>query len=342
MASIGKYGQVNAKVRAMRSNLLSKAIFHKLIDSRSIKEFISYFAATRFAESCNLNNQDPISLEYCITLENVHQWKHLKKNCPQEIAEIINYFIEEYELRKLKHILRLWHQKKQLDTPLLHEKIRYALPASDILQSENIHQVIENLADTPYQSILVNKLSQYDEMNSVFPFEVSLDKDYYSRLWDLTDSFDKGDGEISKKILGIEIDLINLSWLTRFEDYYNISSDPLSAYLISKGNDNKMSLIQSFDKTDTAPQILGKIVGEKRVKQLGDLDYANKITFFEKALTSIMLSQARKAFMGFPFTISIVWGFRVFLKFEAKNLFSVIQSKAYELNKDEVLPYLVF
>jgi len=342
MASIGKYGQINAKVRAMRSNLLGQAVFTKLIGSTDIKELISSLTTTRFAGFCNQNNINPISLEYCITLENVDQWKHLRKNCPQEIARVINYFIEEYELRKLKHLLRLWHQKKQLDTPLLHEKIRYDLPVSDILQSENIHQLVEKLEETPYQSILVNRLSQYDKMKTVFPFEVSLDKDYYSRLWNLTDSFDKRDREISKKILGLEIDLINLAWLTRYKNFYDVSSDSLSTYLIPKGNDNNISFIQSIDKAESAPKIVEKIVGTNRIKQLGGLDNTNNIAFFEKALTSIMLSQAHKAFTGFPFTISILWGFRVFLKFETKNLFSIIQSKVYELNENEVLPYLVF
>ncbi|MEJ2629516.1 MAG: V-type ATPase subunit, partial [bacterium] len=195
------------------------------------------------------------------------------------------------------------------DTPLLHEKIRYDLPVSDILQSENIHQLVEKLEETPYQSILVNRLSQYDKMKTVFPFEVALDKDYYSRLWNLTDSFDKRDREISKKILGLEIDLINLAWLTRYKNFYDVSSESLSTYLIPKGNDNNISFIQSIDKAESAPKIVEKIVGTNRIKQLGGLDNTNNIAFFEK---------------------------------ETKNLFSIIQSKVYELNENEVLPYLVF
>ncbi|MFO7889228.1 MAG: V-type ATPase subunit [bacterium] len=342
MASIGKYGQINAKVRAMRSNLLGETIFQKLIDASELNEFISSLADTRFAKFFKQTNSDPVSVEYSITLENINQWKHLRKNCTEELSQVINCFIEEYELRKFKHILRLWQQNKSIDTPLLQEKILYEFSVSDIIQSENIHQLIEKVKDIPYQSILVNNLSQYDKMNSVFPFEISLDKDYYARLWDLTNFFDKKDREISRKMLGIEIDLINLEWFIRFKDFYGITAASLTDYLITKGGSMDISFIRSIDKEESAPEVLEKIVGQNRVKQLGDLNYKNKIVFFEKALYSIMLSEAEKAFIGFPFTISILWGYRVFLKFEAKNLFSIIQSKEYQLSKNELLQYLVF
>lgn len=342
MATIGTYGQINAKIRAMRSRLLSKEVMQKLIDASDIKELINHLTDTRFAQFVKQIIGNSVSVEYSITLENISQWKHLRKNCITQLVRVIDYFIEEYELRKFKHILRLWQQKKSIDTPLLREKIKNEISVSNILESENILQVIEKLSDTPYQSILVNNLSQYNKMNSIFPFEVALDKDYYSRLWELTESFDKRDREISKKILGIEIDLINLEWFIRYKDFYKVTSTSLTDYLITKGGTMDVSFIQSIDKAESAPEALEKIMDKSKVKQLGDLDYNNKIAFFEQALYSIMLSEAEKAFTGFPFTISILWGYRVFLKFEAQNLFSIIQSKEYQLSKDEVLSYLVF
>jgi len=342
MTSIGKYGQINAKLRAMRSNLLEKDIFQKLINTPDLKELILNLTNIRFSEFIDDKNPDPVSLEYSVTLENVHQWKHLRKDCTHELVQIIDYFIEEYELRKLKHILRLWYRNKQFDTPLLNEKIRYDYSVSDILESENIHNVIDKLAHTPYHPILLNNLPKFDQMNSVFPFEVSLDKDYYKRLWNLTDYFGKRDREISRKMLGIEIDLLNLELITRLKDFYNVPASSLAEYLINKVNDGEKTFIQSIDHTRSAQQILEEIVGENRVKRLGNLDYNNKTAFFEDALYAVMLSEARKAFTGFPFTISILWGYRVFLKFEARNLFSIIQSKIYKLDKNEIFGHLVF
>jgi len=342
MASIGKYGQINAKIRAMRSNLLDKNVLQKLIDTNDFKEFISSLSNTKFAAFIDKQNTDPVSVEYSITLENVSEWKHLRKDCTAELDTVVDFFIEEYELRKLKHILRLWHRNKHPDTSFLNESIRYEYSVADIFQSDNIHSFIDRLSDTPYDSILLHNVSQYEQMDSVFPYEISLDKDYYNRLWNLTEFFGKKDREISRKMLGIEIDLLNLDWISRFRDFYNVSASSLSKYLITKGNDDEKSFMQSIDKAQSAPKILEEIIGKHRVKQLSHLDYNNKIAFFEKALYTVLLSEARKAFTGFPFTISILWGYRVFLKFEAKNLFSIIQSKVYQLNKDEVLEYLVF
>ncbi len=342
MTSISKYGQINAKIRAMRSNLLEKKNFQKLIAASNIEEFILYITNTRFVEFIDDKDPDPVSLEYSITLENVHQWKHLRKDCTHELVQTINYFIEEYELRKLKHILRLWYRNKRFDTPLLNEKIRYEYSVTDIRESDNIHLLIDKLKHTPYYSILSNNLSQFEQMNSVFPFEISLDKDYYKRLWNLTDLFEKKDREISRKMLGIEIDLLNLELTARFKDFYNVPTSSLAEYLITKVDDDEESFIQSIDKASSAKQILQEIIGKNKVKQLGDLDYKNKIAFFEKALYTVLLSEAKKAFTGFPFTISILWGYRVLLKFEARNLFSIIQSKVYKLNKNEISEYLVF
>jgi len=142
-------------------------------------------------------------------------------------------------------------------------------------------------------------------------------------------------------MLGIEIDLKNLEWFNRFKDFYDVPTTQLKQYLIAKGNNSDIPFFQSIDKTKSSQEILEKIVGKNKVEQLTRINDKNRIAFLEKILFTVMLSEASKAFTGFPFTISILWGYRVFLKFETKNLFSIIQSKAYQLKKDDVLHYLV-
>lgn len=342
MTSIGKYGKLNAQIRAMRSRLLTEAAFRKLISAGSVEEIISNLLQTRLKDiTAKIEIADSRKIDYLLTFEEIRQWKHLKKNCPDELKRIILFFLEEYEIRQLKYLFRLWYKKKNIDTVLLHEKIIHEFPVQDIIKAKDIYGIIDLLSEMPYSSVLSNASSLFDKHGSLFQLETALDKDYYSRLWIFTDSLSRKDSQVSKKMLGIEIDLKNLEWLVRFKKYYGLEYSRIRQLLIPHGRSIEGYHFKNMNNGNSALNILGEMFGKNKIDFTEDSKDSSTLAILEEVLYSLLFSEARQAFSGFPFSVSILWGFRVMLQIEMKNLRSLIQCKTYKVNENEIENYLV-
>jgi V/A-type H+-transporting ATPase subunit C len=75
-------------------------------------------------------------------------------------------------------------------------------------------------------------LRVYREKKSILFVEMALERDYYARLLRAVRDLGGTDARQAKKVIGADIDMINLSWLARMVDYYGLKVEQFHEYVI--------------------------------------------------------------------------------------------------------------
>ena len=350
MTSIHTYGQVNAKVRTLRSFLLTDSIYRSLAAAQNQSEILSILSQTKFHHFVNrIDQNDPFHIENELVIEEISRIKTIEKECQGIVKEVISLYLERYDFEKLKILLRIWHRKSEITPPIIHQKIVYNFPSQAIIEAADLNDIANLLINTPFYKIIVDSVDYYNEKKTLFYIEIALDKDFYQRFWGLTQNLKKKDREISNRLLGIEIDLKNLLWMGRLRSYYNLTTADIKDILLSNGYHFTESTLISLYSEGKFGDLFADIFKSDTLKKLEVTDQTRLQTTeqddlikIELMLDMLLLNEARKAFGAFPFTIGAILGYFILLRIETKNILTLLKSKDYEVSSSQVESFLTF
>jgi len=343
VTSIGTYGFINAKVRAMRSFLLDKSDYQALTKAENIDELFFILSKTQYKNIIEkLESREPALVEQAFFLGGIEQLKLVEKSSRGNVRKIILSLFDRYEGERLKIILRCWHKKDEKIIELYRSKIIYDFPVDAIISASDITEVVTLLKGTPFYNILAKEIPAYLEHKTLFPLELAIDKDYFTRFWKITESLSRKDKLIVKRLVGLEVDIRNLNWMTRFKKYYDISSTDIIEMLLPYGYRIKSGEIQDVMAGGNAKKLLAKIVGSAAVflpeEEQGE---EASLELMERILYEVLLAEAKRAFGQFPFTIGAVIGYFILIQIEVKNIKTLIEAKIYGLSPDETEALLI-
>ena len=155
MKSIRKYGFINARVRTMRSSLLTGPFFLALARAESLPDVFALLAGTRFqalAEQIPSKELDEIDL--LLLKEEIHQIRMVCNHTEGDVATLMSLLLESYDIIKLKNLLRWWHRKRGREPEILRERIIYDFPIDAMLDAETYEDFVQFLKGTPFQTVL--------------------------------------------------------------------------------------------------------------------------------------------------------------------------------------------
>lgn len=340
MRDLAKYSFINAKIRAMLSSLITQDTFSRLLESKDIYEALDILKETPYKDivenfSSASQNLSVLEKEFLRNDLNIYR-KVYDATATKREKEFVFLLMERYELEELKLILRIWHKKIaiKLEDYLLGEKINYTIDFEKILRAQTIEEIILLLDATPYKKPLLASRDKFKEKKSIFYLEVPLDTDYYERLNLSIEGFSSADKKIAKKILGIEIDIANISWIIRLGKYYSMAMGEILPWVIPGGDRiNKDNVINLYGAGGLS-NVVDTVAFGPYIK-IKDLIEEN-VNLIENFLYEILLREVRRALSGFPFTIGIILGYLILKHRETKNIISLLYAKKYGLRKEEV------
>lgn len=217
MGRIGKYAFLNAKVRAMRSILLTEGVYQRLMEAHSLQELIQLLSDTQYQHLADSGKfKEAAEIERVLTYEESRRIREIEKHSEGDVREFISLFLERYDAERLKVLLRRWHDKEQEGDEWIRRKIVFDLPVDAMLSATRLKDIVVLLEGTPFQKPLTEAAEAYSEEKSVFPLELAVDRSVYERLWAAVETFGREDRKIAGRLLGLEVDLKNLEWLGRF------------------------------------------------------------------------------------------------------------------------------
>jgi vacuolar-type H+-ATPase subunit C/Vma6 len=321
MQDLSTYAFINAKVRAMLGQSLSAEDFNRLIQARDIEDAIALLKDTPYSSLIRIDVLHDKGLEFIegeLEAYDISLHQKIMRGLPVDgaLKKIIALLKERYELDQVKVLLRTWNKK--------------AGDEGRQIAARNVDELAGTLANTPFAKPILAGKEKYEKTGSLFYIETALDRDYFDRLWCQIDRLPRQDREIAKRMVGVEIDIENISGLIRLKGYYDLPFSEVASMMLPRGYKTNEQLLQAMF------QGLAKGPYHDLAELLGKGMDRSQLHLMESVLIQVSLQEAKRALAGFPFTIGTILSYLILKRLETRNIISILYSKSYGMKPDQI------
>jgi len=344
MKDLSTYAYINARVRAMLSALLKDEQVERLVNAKDLQDAVSVLKTSQYGAIFKQEvayEEDIEALEKEFIKYDIGIYKKIINNVKGEPRRLVELLMQRYELDELKALLRIWNRQigPEGAKNLIRETICHPIDIDKIILAKNIEEIILLLDETPYKKPILGAWEKYKQTNSFFYIEAALDADYFARLWQEVDNLSRKDKESAAKLLGIEIDIDNISWLIRLKQYFKLPTAEALKIMIPRGYKISQDLAHKIFITEgLSAMVQGMAVKpyENLSTLLGKAFDRSKLYMMEAILYQVLFREAKKALAGFPFTIGTILSYLILKRAETQNIISILYSKSYGLAPERI------
>ena len=338
MRSLARYAVTNAVTRAMLSELLTKQDFAALLRAASVQDTWNALRKTAWGSELPEDGKlDPLSVEKRLRETTALRFKRsirMLTGPPENVAALL---LSRWELDNLEFALRLWHGKDpSLEALLSYPLFVHEIPVVEIIAAQTIDEVALALRHTPYLEPLSASAGRYKEKHSIFYVEVALEKDYYHRLLVAIGALGGMDAREGERIVGAEIDMLNLSWLARLLQYYEVPASDLADAMIPGPSDLSRQLATPGLTPGTLDELSGRFLSDRLSKEGRGLSSLEQVSLLEYLVSEMAVVVAHNLLARYPFSITCVFSFYLLKRVELKNLCAVFAGKACGLSENDI------
>lgn len=346
------YAFINAKLRTRISKILPQQFIRQLIHARSLAESVQMLGETDFAPLQKIYERtgDIKTVELELLRSELAIYLELEGLVEEDIRGFVGALTERFEIEHLKNALRLWFDRRVRGRNiedalgyLLRRRIHHAIDLDGIINADTLEQAADHLERTPYAEIVRKQAGAVMEAASLFPLEIDLDRFLYRRLAQAADRLGPRDREIARRLIGVEIDLQNVSWLIRFKNFYSLEAERALGYTLPGGLNLSGELMRQTYAAERTDRQISTLVG-KRYPEIAPLlaskeqtKFSARLTMIERILEQIMTIEVRKIMTGYPFTIGIILAYFILKGDEIRKIMTVLNAKFYEWPEEQIL-----
>jgi V/A-type H+-transporting ATPase subunit C len=252
-----------------------------------------------------------------------------------EARELVTHWARKFELFNLKALIR--GKLSGLDEQEIHGNLHdlpefLALPHQRLLRTESVQELLRQLEQGPYRAIASQARQVYEEQREPFALEATIDQRYFAGLVKRVRQLSGGDLKETQKVVGLQLDHINLLWLLRYRFTYGLS--PTEAYyqlvpsILHLHRERLLKLVNlpSFDRViEGLPAPLDQW-----------LEGAEHTTAVEARMEALTAEKTRSVVAHSPSPVARALAFLILREMDLKRLFSIIQGRMLGL-EGEVL-----
>jgi V/A-type H+-transporting ATPase subunit C len=346
-----RYAFINAKLRTRISKILPDAFIRQLIRAGSLAEAVQMLGETDFAPVQKVFEQtgDIKSAELELMRKELAIYLELEKLVEEEIRGFIRALSERFETENLKNALRLWFDRRvrgrdieEARGYLLRRRVHHSIDPDGIIGADTLEEAARLLEATPYAPILRQQSAAVSEAASLFPLELALDRFLYARLAAAAAQLDPRDRQIAQRLIGVDIDLQNVSWLIRFKNFYSLEEERALGYTLPGGLNLHPDLMRELYGAEHTERQISSLVG-KRYPEIAPLlasqeqtKFSARLTMIERILEQIMTIEVRKILTGYPFTIGIVLAYFILKGNEIRKIMTILNAKYYRWPEERI------
>lgn len=359
-SSVSRYGFINAKLRARISAILPETLRESLIQAISLEEAFQFLAETDFAPLSAIYDKtgDLQAVEAELFRFQINQYNEICRHTEGAVKEYVRAMTVKLEIENLKNLLRLWFGSKVKKRPIGYragyiykETILHDISWDRLLNALTFEDILKGVEGTPYHQVLGGFMETPVEQGGIFRIETSLDRFYYEFLVQKAEGLPSKDRELVLKIMETEVDLQNLSWILRYNRFYNLNVEDLAATLIPGGYKFKTEELRPFVEhgggREEIPDpgtllghrypALGAVpLGDRTAAAGGGSSYAARALLFEQLLEETRKKEFMKIITGYPFTIGIVLVYFFLKSRENRFIMGILNGKYYGWNGDRI------
>ena len=344
-------GYANARMRGMRSNLLPREFFDRLIDAGDVGQAIKDLMDTDYApdlEARLVHGRTAAVIDGALKDNMVRAYRKVLSFLHPSARALLSTLLGRWDVFNIKTILRGAHNEVPLDE--VKESFFPAGYLSDteleaLSQFDDVGAIVNTMAmwGLVYAAPLRKAFPSYTKDNDLAPLELALDQQYAawasSRLVGQS-----ADVEIARRILGMQIDTSNLVMVFRLLKA-DIGATQAETYFLEGGRVIRRDLFLELSRMSDVDEVLDRL---KRTPYGGALDEAalkylesNSITVFERALEEQLMRRALMAGVKDPHGVGVAIAYLYGKQNEITNLRIVVKGIAVGMPADRVREELI-
>jgi len=348
--AISKYAFINAKLRARISQILPDEIFSQLIKASSIDAALAVLRDSPFSklEEIYSNTGDIKLAELELLKYEIDMYKNVLKFLHDSTKPLIDSLLSAFEIDNLKNAIRIYFNskmRKKFDESgshyLLYEPIIHNMPIDMIINAGSLDEVAGLCQRTPYADIISKYSHTVESDSSLFRLEIALDHFYYNNLLTTIGQMDEDDRNIASRLIGVEIDLQNISWIIRFKEFYDLSLQEVLAIIIPGGSKINGAVMEELFQASNVTVMLQGFVKESYPALSALLssqvsDNTSRLLLIQRILEEIKKYEVQHILTGYPFSVGIILGYFMLKNDELKKLRMILNAKQYGTSQERI------
>ncbi len=356
--SVSRYAYVYARVRARMGDLLSDKDWRALVDARK-DDFITLLMESPY-KACitklNMTEVNAQMIEGALKQELMDQYLMVIRSTEGSLRDFIIEVFRRFEEMNVKAVIRAKAAGISFTTTAgtgattlfpvdsffkRHESIRMSPKMLD--EADSLDTLIKRLEE-PYRSVLENAMQEYRSSGRLWVLENALDKELFASIWSKREHLRKRDRETVSKVIGTELDIVNLMTMLRCKDE-GITVEEMERYFIpypcyyafNPDDDAVRNALMADTLTSTIqllPESPYKAVLSDVIPEYEEQKHKSLIPF-ELALMRYFTRWVKKVLSGYPVDMGTVLGYLYVKELEIKALCTIAVCKENELPSEE-------
>lgn len=340
------YSAPYARMRALKGNLLSREQMASLLQASDLQAIVSILNQTDYHEQIQ-DSTNPIQIEHALKQNLILSYMKILSFMRGKSSRFIADSLGRFELLNVKTIIRSLIRNIKLEDnsslQLFSLGKYHTIPIKEINNVKDIKSFAELLKTTPFAHSLEIGYQQYESESNLMPLEIALDLGYYSKLHESFESLGPIDKSKAERLMGIHYDMINITWMLRFKENYNLSPEQIFQYIIPHGWKIQTPTFWKIMSNNDIFEALKERYMHPYNNILSSTETTNnsKILETEIALMRFFYEQSIKAFRGFPLQIASFSGFFVMKEMEIRDIITILDGKILGLSQDRIKSHLI-
>ncbi|WXG41402.1 MAG: V-type ATPase subunit [Candidatus Freyarchaeum deiterrae] len=331
-----QYAQINAKVRALKSHLISVGDYEKLVQSSNVDDAVRLLSATSYAERMAQVELRPpydlVQVDRVLSEEFLKSFELITNSSSGKAKEFLKLYKEKFYYDNLKVIVSAVTSKTSKQTALQYIVSLSPKEAEEygvLLDSQNINQLIDQVRNRKAKEALTAALPQFESLKTPLVLETALDKEIYNELWEKIKKLSRSDKKYAKTLIGTKIDIINIMTVLRSKAL-KLRPEVIEQLILPVFYKSEHAIRECIAAAD-----IDGVLNSLSVSEFQHLAYRAKEAYekekslfsIEHALNEYFTQIVYSQLLGFPFHIGVPISYLELKSQEIRNIKIIIVGK---------------
>ena len=282
-------------------------------------------------------------IEYALNRGLAREFSDILRWADGALYDLIARYLRKFDAWNVKTLLRGAYSGTEPDA-IRTDLIRAGELDDSLLDGlselDSVEEIVEGLSGTLFGDPLRDALAEFDSSGALIPLENAVDRAHYEQLLeDLS-----GGPELSeyREFLQAEIDFRNaINALRLARSGANVPADE---YFIAGGSLFSATDIQRLagSREELVAAIRESRYGDELSDALDELEEADSLTTFERAVEAALIEYGRSLGAVYPLSVTPIVSYVLSKEREVDNIRAIARGKEAGLSADEIERELVF
>lgn len=336
LSSPRDYAFLNARIRGLKSKMLTISQYEKLIQASDVDEAIRLLSTTLYWNTLSKVLAPPVDMEQVdAALKHVYvnEVRSLIKNAPLKARKLLSKYQKRVYYDNIKVILKVIHSGESIDIARKHiialtpeENAEY----ERLLMTQSIPQLVDRLPDLKLRKKLQDAIQKYEAIKSTILLETELDRYFYQHeIWDTIKYLTSTDKKYARDFFGTRIEILNILTVIRAK-LQGLEPQLIESILIPVSH-KTVSIAREVLTARNLDEVISMLSATPyrelahRVKEA--YDKSPTISSIEHAFEEYLIQTSYLSIIGFPFHIGTVLAYLDLKYYELRNIKIILVGK---------------